>query len=268
MEPLQQAAWHARDCNATHDMHPIALIELLFYGGAMRRTGFGLLLVSILFSPPSHSQSFTESKFGPASIRLVIPKGYCKINRDDPLGALHYQLQERGNAGKNAVAILFSDCAEWAKRKADPAYVLQRHGNYLFQLTNGEEALLPPRITRADVIKIYTDYELKRDPATAGRLRDHLQEKLAGLEFAPNFKGHMNHGMIDADAVAVYLGTGSTLEYPTGTVRVVGVTAATTTRQIPVTLNLYGPVVQSKSPFGELLVQQKALVRSFIAANE
>lgn len=226
------------------------------------------LLGWALAVPPSHAQSFVEVQFAEASVRLIIPKGYCPISRTDPLGALHYQLQEQGNAGRNSVALLFSDCAEWASRKADPSYLLQRHGNYLFQLTNGRESLLPAGTTRAELIKVYTDHELKDSGGQAARIQTYLQEKLASVEIAPVFKGQMNIGMIDRDANAVFMGTGATIEYPTGTVRVIGVTAATTTRRIPLTLNLYGPIPQSKGPFSELLNQQKALVSNLISANE
>ncbi|TWO71456.1 hypothetical protein FN976_11105 [Caenimonas sedimenti] len=214
------------------------------------------------------AQNTVAAKFAGATVNLVIPKGHCVIPREDQLGALHYKLQEDGNQGRNQVAILFADCAEWAQRKANPALLLNHHGNYLFQLTQGQERLLPVTATRADIVKIYLDHELKSGGANNQDISERLKEKIAKSSVpSPELQGNVNLGLIDRDERAAYMGVGGTFNYDGKPVRFVGVTGATTTRAVPTTINLYGPAA-SGNPFRELLAQQRELVRRFVAANE
>lgn len=229
-----------------------------------------LLAFWLLVGLQAAGQTFVRAPFGDAVVSLVIPKGYCVISRDDVLGRLHYKLQEEGNSGRNKVAILFSDCGEWAKRKADNSYLLRHHGNYLFQLTGGNELLLPTDATRVDLIEVYTNAEIKNSGSNIVRdgITEHLKEKLKAARVpGPSVVGSVNLGMIDRNSEAAFIGVGATLMYPSGPVRFVGVSAATTTRRTPVTINLYG-TPETGNPFGKLLAQQKKLVSAFIAANE
>ncbi len=89
------------------------------------------------------AQTIAAARFAGARVSLVIPKGHCVIPCEDELSALHYKLQEDGNCSQNKVPIMFADWREWARRKANPALLLQHHGNYLFQLTQGQEQLFP-----------------------------------------------------------------------------------------------------------------------------
>lgn len=234
----------------------------------MKRNLFLALAVS--FAIQASGQTAVTANFAGVEVALVIPAGYCAIDRADEIGQQYYQLQEHGNSGRNKVAILFSDCNEWAKRKANPSYLLRRHGNYLFQLTRGQEMLLPVEMTRANLVKIYADYELKNAGSNVARdgLTKHLNEKLKSAAVpAPEFAGSVNLGMIDQNADAAFMGLGATLIYPSGPYRFVGVTAATTTRRVPITLNLYNSA-EGGNPFNDLLIQQKKIIRAVIAQNE
>lgn len=228
------------------------------------------VLAGLLLAAGAAAQTNVNAPFAGATVALVIPEGHCVIPREDPLGALHYKLQEEGNSKRNAVAILFANCSEWARRKANPALLLQHHGSYLFQLTAGEERLLPATATRADLIQVYLDYELK-NAGSSGRNQDltkHLKEKLAQSSVpSPEVQGNLNLGLIDRDDRAAYMGVGGSLVYEGRPVRFVGVVAATTVRHAPVSINLYGPA-GNPNPFGNMLALQKGLVRKFISANE
>ena len=213
------------------------------------------------------AQSFTTAKFADTDMKLVIPKGYCVIPRDDELGALHYKLQEDGNKGKNKVAILFADCREWAQRKKNPAILLQHHGNYLFQLTQGEERLLPATTTRAELVKIFVDHELKSHGSNGKDIAEIIRQRLANSSVAAAvIQDNLNLGLIDRDERAAFVGMGGTYVYEGRPVRFVGVLAATITRRASVTVNLYGPSGKG-NPFSELLAQQKDTVRQLIASN-
>lgn len=213
------------------------------------------------------AQTIATAKFADTSVNLVIPKGHCVIPRDDELGALHYKMQEDGNRDRNKVAILYANCREWAQRRANPALLLQNHGSYLFQLTQGQELLLPAATTRADVVQIYVDHEIK----TRGGSQDitaRLKEKLTNSSVpTPSLQGNVNLGLIDRDELGAYIGVGGTLVYEGKPARFVGVVGATTTRSVPVSINLYGPAAKG-NPFRELLARQKEMVRQFVAANE
>ncbi|MDO9114944.1 MAG: hypothetical protein Q7U63_14265 [Polaromonas sp.] len=218
-------------------------------------------------APPAFAQTVATARFANVSVSLIIPKGYCVIPREDELGAMHYKLQEDGNRGRNQVAIMFADCREWAQRKANPALLLQHHGNYLFQLTQGQERLLPVTVTRGDVIQIYVDHEMKTSGASQD-ITEHVKQKLANSSVSsPSLQGNLNLGLIDRDERAAYMGVGGTFSYEGMFVRFVGVTGATATRAVPTTINLYGLAAKG-NPFRELLAQQKETVRQFVAANE
>ena len=238
----------------------------------MRFTIILALFMGLACPASAQADTIVSASFGGAEVRLVIPKGYCAIDRTDPLGAIHYKMQDEGNKGKNAVGLLFADCAEWAKRQADNSYLLKHHGSYLFQLTNGQELLLPITATRDDLIKIYVDYELKKAELPIGArdqdLMKILKEKLATSSInGPTLNSPINYGMIDKNTQAVFLGGGMNLQYPEDVVRVNFVTAATLVRRVSLSINLYGPNVVQK-PFSDLLVQQKSLVKNLVAANE
>lgn len=214
------------------------------------------------------AQTITTIKFADTAVNLVVPKGYCIIPRDDELGALHYKLQEDGNKGQNKVAILFADCREWVQRKKNPSLLLQHHGNYLFQLIQGEERLLPAATTRADLVKNYVDYELKSNGSGHQDLAERIRQKLAKSSVASTvLQGNLNLGLIDRDERGAFFGVGGSYVYEGKPVRFVGVIGATTTRSVPITINLYGPS-GAANPFRELLAQQKDTVRQIIAANE
>lgn len=214
------------------------------------------------------AQTLTTTKLADTAVNLVIPKGHCIIPRDDELGALHYKLQEDGNKGQNKVAILFADCREWAQRKKNPSLLLHHHGNYLFQLIQGQERLLPPAISRAELVKIYVDHDLKSNVSDHKDLAERARRNLASssVPSAP-IQGNVNLGLIDWDGSAAYMGVGITFVYEGKPVRSIGVVGATTTRSVPITINLYGPP-RKGNPFRELLAQQKEMVRQLIAANE
>lgn len=215
-----------------------------------------------------HAQTYVTASYGGQQLNLVIPRGYCVIDRKDEIGKLHYKLQEEGNAGRNAVQVLFSDCKEWAKRQGDPSYILKRHGSYLFQLTGGEELLLPVSLDYAEFIKIYTDDELKRSAGKGLNLTKVLEDKISRATVdAPALNSQVNYGLIDTSDKAVFLGIGATLQYPEELVRVTGVVAATLVKRVPLTINLYDSTKGKTAPFKSLLTQQKDLVSKLLAAN-
>lgn len=219
-------------------------------------------------TPAAFSQTLTTAKFADVAVNLVIPKGHCIIPRDDELGALHYKLQEDGNKGLNKVAILFADCREWAQRKKNPSLLLQHHGNYLFQLTQGQERLLPVNTTRADIVKVFVDQELKSHGSGSQDIAERIRQKLANSSVATGaLQGNLNLGLIDRDERGAFVGVGGTIVYEGKPLRLVGVLGATTTRSVPISINLYGPPPKG-NPFRELLDQQKDTVRQLIAANE
>ena len=208
-------------------------------------------LVATLATAAS-AQSLVTARFADISVNLVIPKGHCVIPRDDELGVLHYKLQEDGNRGRSKVAILFADCKEWSNRQANPALLLKNHGNYLLQLTEGRELLLPPTVSRSDVVQIYLDHEKKKLGAKDD-LSEIIKKRLADSTVtAPSIEGSVNVGLIDHDSRAAYLGVGSTMNYEGTLVRVIGVTGATAIRAVPTTINLYGPAAQGNPFRGDL----------------
>lgn len=214
------------------------------------------------------AQTYVAASYGGQQLNLVIPRGYCVIDRKDEIGKLHYKMQEEANVGRNAVQVLFSDCKEWAKRQSDPSYLLKRHGSYLFQLTRGEELLIPVTLGYAEFIKIYTDHELKRNAGKGVNLTKAMEDTLSRATVdAPALNSPVNYGLIDTSDKAVFFGFGATLQYPEELVRVTGVIAATLVKRVQVSINLYDSTKGKTAPFKSLLTQQKELVSKLLAAN-
>lgn len=211
------------------------------------------------------AQSVVTAKYADTSVNLIIPKSHCVIPRDDEIGALHYKRQEDANRDSNKVAILFADSRQWAERKANPALLLQNHGNYLFQLIQGQERLVPAGTTRADVVQAYVDYEIKTAGAGGSARRADLTAYLK--QKAPSIHSHVNFGLLDRDENGAYIGVGGTFVNDEKPVRFLAVVVGTTTRSVPVTINLYGPAAKGNA-FGDLLARQKQMMRQFVAANE
>jgi hypothetical protein len=112
------------------------------------RRGLGLLPVLMLFAATSQAQTAVKAEFAGQIVNLVIPDGYCVVPQDTKRGKPFYDLQTKGNIGVNIVGVIFADCEEWKHRVADDSYVMNRTGNYLFQLTDGKQTLVPQGITR------------------------------------------------------------------------------------------------------------------------
>lgn len=223
---------------------------------------------TLLAATSTFAQSTVVATFAGQEINLVIPKGYCVIPRDDVIGREHYELQEKANKGHNVVGVLFSDCAEWRQRQTD-GRILRHHGNYLFQMSRGQEVLGSSSFSRADLIQVYVDHEKKTNGtgAAGAKIADVARERLkTASKDALTLKGPANFGMVDRNEDAAFMAIGATVQNEAGSYRFVGVVAATLAHHAPVTINLYSPP-DRKDPFGPLLRQQKALVRTFLSAN-
>lgn len=232
-----------------------------------------VIVLAVIWAQFAHSQTekIVLSNFAGKTVKLFIPRGYCVIERDSPLGALHYQMQADGNKGKNTVAVLFADCKEWTTRLADNSYRLRHHGSYLFQLTQGEEQLVPFIYSREDYIQNSLAQELRSqgvDPKASRDEIDNLVKKRLKESNvrAPSISGPTNLGLIYNNEQALFYAVGMTLEYPNETPRISGVFAATLVAQVPTTINLYADY-DSKDNFSRLLAQQKKNVASLLAAN-
>lgn len=229
-----------------------------------------LALFAVGYASAQPAQVVTETYAG-VPIRLVIPQGYCAIRRDDPLGALSYQFQEEGNKGSNRVALLFSDCKEWAKRVANNSYRVRNHGSYLFQFVRKQEQLAPESYTLEKYIADGLTNSLKTDGITSessnAKITEAIKKRLeASTIAAPTFDSPLNLGLIDRNDQALFFGLGMTVKYPNEAPRINGVTAMTLVKQVPVSINIYSDH-NPKTSFNKLLMQQREVVRKFFDAN-
>jgi hypothetical protein len=211
-----------------------------------------------------------QRSFGGQPINLVIPSGYCVIGRNHPIGKLEYELQDHGNKGKSVVATLFADCKEWATRQVNPSYRIRHHGNYLFQMTKGQEWLVPSILTRKDMVDAMLAHELSSaglgKTATQDAISKYMKDKLATSNQKTPESSNLNLGIIDSTDQAVFVGSQITLKYPTESPRVAGVMAMMLVSRVFVNLNLYADGV-GISTFATLLAQQKKNAVALGAAN-
>ena len=228
---------------------------------------FLLVGSQIGFGQPSNSAS---RSFAGVDVILPIPKGYCLIERDDPLGALHYQLQDDGNQGRNIVAVLFADCAEWARKKTDNSYRVRKRGSYLFILPKGEEKLLPLTYTRQKLVQGLVESEMSKQTFSSSKMRDeitkYVDDKLKSARIqVPTLASELNMGIIGISDYAVFMGVAMKVNYPNESSRITSVAAITAVNRVLISMNLYADY--SDTIFDVSLASQKLNIAALIAAN-
>lgn len=67
-------------------------------------------------------------------ILLVIPDGYCLLERDSSTGRDWYAFQDRLIEGRGSVILTYAACTEVEKRKADPDYPIERQRKLIQEL--------------------------------------------------------------------------------------------------------------------------------------
>ena len=135
--PLRDTAWVSQWRPSMNPIFPVVIAAVLAACPALA-----------VAQAQSQTDKIVTRTFAGKPVRLVIPAGFCLIDRDSPSGRRFYQLQEELNRGTNVVGAIFADCKEWAQRQATPSYRIRRYGAYLFQLTGGKEVLFPSQVTR------------------------------------------------------------------------------------------------------------------------
>ena len=240
----------------------------------MRRSLFSIVLIALLTVMPHdafpQSQTTVPRVFAGMAIRLVIPTGYCLMDRESPQGRLYYALQEKGNENVNVVAAIFAECNEWATRQANPSYRIRRYGSYLFQLTDGIERLYP-EYTLETFVQEIANMEATAQGLGTNTSIDNLNQiinkkiKESDIKTATSV-GPINVGLIAVEKYAVFYGMGSTVNYTTESPRISAVIASMLVNGIPATINLYDDYSQSEI-FSRLLNEQKQNAERFVKAN-
>jgi hypothetical protein len=243
---------------------------------------FPVVIAAVLAACPvvavAQSQSQKEEivvrTFAGKSVRLVIPSGYCLMDRDSPAGRPFYELRDQINQGTRVVGAIFADCKEWAQSQATPSYRIRRHGTYLFQLWDGKEALYPPRYTREEFLREFSrlEFEGKGVAAQASSQLDKLNQELAKGIAETEVRTRssvepVNVGLIAINEYAAFHGMGMTVKYPTESRRVSLVMATTfLDNGVPVFLNLYADY-DPKDVFKRLLDQQERNAKRLVEEN-
>lgn len=237
----------------------------------MRPLMLAALLMIVTHGALAQSERIVTRTFAGVAVRLVIPPGYCLIERDSSQGKLFYDLQEKGNLGINVVAAMFADCKEWAKRQATPSYRVRRHGSYLFQLTDSKETLIPAMYSREKYLRELTQLELRGLGLGSDASRDKINRtvnqriKEAEVKTASSV-GQLNIGLIAVNEHALFYGMGATLNYSTESPRMSNVVAMTLVNGVPISINIYADY-DPKGVFRRLLNQQKRNAERLVKAN-
>ena len=220
----------------------------------------------------SQTEKIVVRTFAGKSVRLVIPAGYCLMERDSPTGRPFYQLQEELNRGTNAVGAIFADCKEWAQRQATPSYRIRRYGTYFFQLTGGKEVLFPSQVTREAYLREISRVELDGKGLGSETSKDALGRKLAeGLATATvetaSSVERPNLGLIAINDYAAFHGLTMTVKYSTESPRVSTVAATTSLDNgVPASITLTADY-DSKDVFKRLLNQQEQNAKRLVEEN-
>jgi hypothetical protein len=243
-----------------------------------RTFAVGLAMAASLCCALAQTRTVSAT-FGGATVNLVIPKGYCAMPRDAPVGVLYYRLLEARFRGDRVVPLIFMDCAQWTQRQADPLHPGQDHyGAYLLELTNGLEQLVAPTNTRAKRVQDFISAKIRYDGGTVEDLEARMKEarEMSAAQIRPPEPSGETpdspvkfrfEGLLDRDELAVYAGSTYSVPNAGKTDQGFGVTGVTVVRRVPMHIVMYAPL-GPRYPFKQALEQQKELIRKLVEANE
>lgn len=222
-----------------------------------------------LFGSTAAATNLSTVVYAGKEFYLPIPAGYCAIPKNDPQGHPYYEIQEQLSDGARWVALIFSNCAEWAKRQRDPSYRIRHIGNFSFIKVKKQAYLFPPFRTRAEYIQSLVAEQIPKDPATGKDWEQSTNEKLRKLILeteSPTGLSSLNIGIVHTNMDAVFYGVTATVHYPDENVRVIGIGAVTLLNRAAIVINLSNDYSRDHGVL-KLLETQKQNVAALIAAN-
>jgi hypothetical protein len=197
------------------------------------------------------------------AVVVEAPPGYCAFDRNRPEEAVRIEMQEKGQAGYNRLALAFVDCQELAKDRETGDYEYSKYGMILVPLRDGKvtkAADLSPREYVETAARQFSAF----DPAHA------IEAARARLSDAgASVNGVRMLGVLAQDDTALYFGIGldgvGNAEQARQH-RVLGVVGMTLVNQVPMSINLYRVDAEADDIPG-LLAQNRASVAALLQAN-
>lgn len=239
----------------------------------MGRMVLAAVLMFVAHGALPQSENAVVRTFAGNTVRLLIPPGYCLIEKATPQGASIYALQEQLNQGLSVIGAIFVDCNDWSKRTENPSHPLRRYGSYTFPLTKGQERLTPEEFSREKFLQAIIEKESIEKGLRADASRDELNHALQlKLQEADNQTelavGQTIFGLLAIDDHAAYAATGQSVNHPTESVRIVSVLAVTILNGIIVQTNLYAEDSRkAKGTFSRMLDEQKRNAARLVEKN-
>ena len=195
-------------------------------------------------------------------INLAVPAGHCKLTRTSTFGKSQYDIQDRLQAGKNRVLLMFVACDDLARiEKGQPNNGMQRFGMFMAPLTEGKVGRLPPSVSRANAIAELAKAipALNADDVNKGAKSTLDREGVAVDKVVM--------GLLETDANAMYFGlAGNFAAKGSNPVRMWCVGSMTLINHVLVSQYLYSEPDKG-APFKTLLAAQKINAAQWIKAN-
>jgi len=221
-----------------------------------------LLCGALALSGSLRAQTTESVNIEGVPVKLLVPAGFCVVDRNSAFGKNLHDLQERAQKGVNTVLLTYIDCAELARINSKAQTGMTSYGNYLTPLNAGRATKVPAGYSRQQAI----DEIAKAIPAMdAATMQDRANERLnkEGVNL-----GKLTSGLLGKDENALYIGIAANAAPSGGSAgaRVRCVTLMTVLKGYAVSGNLYGPA-DGGAPFEKLLAAQKKNAALLVKAN-
>jgi hypothetical protein len=194
---------------------------------------------------------------GGASVALELPEGFCGISRDDPVGKLFYERQDRMQKGHNRLVQFATPCSK-PPRLGEP---IPNYALWMMTAPGDVPQEVPATTTRqaflAQKASEFPTLDIAQLNTEAGK-----RASSEGLGIAARNK----FAVLDQNSDAVFIGQVLTVQGRNRVIDVAVAGAVTTISHRSLNLLVY-KMYEGQPNFQELLVPLKAALAKTIAAN-
>lgn len=196
------------------------------------------------------------------SINLAIPKGYCPMGQL-PADSEIINTVKRGIGSSNRVLALFAECSELARFRSGQQVALDNFGQVLVPSpTQGIRTFRG--VSRAEFIRRISQSNMFTKQFNTNIKS--AQERVG--ELLPSLHGAEGLGILTADESGLYVGVLAELVDSQSARKIVGVTALTLIKDVPLTINLYTTYRNASISLEQLISRQKANLQELIRLNQ
>lgn len=215
-------------------------------------------VLGALFALAGHAETFT---FDRHDITLEPPKGYCVLDAKRPHEQAIIETQKTLQAAYNEVVMVYADCADLDKARADDTKRLENVGTFQIAKQDGRVSAVSG-YSRTSYIQEVTKAVPQVDAQQIfSQVNDRSRNLGSGTIDSKKF------GLLESDQSAFYFGGVVAASLPDGTtIDKVSVNASTLINALPLAMSISRPLV-GEDDLKALLAQQHENIAALLQAN-